>query len=306
MKIAIVDIDGTVADINHRLHFIEKYPRDYDGFYDACVDDTPITAVIDLVRALKMDNYYIIFVTGRPDTHRRETGLWLTENFIPYDQLLMRKGGDYRKDTVIKKEILAIIRAEYGEPEFALDDRASVVRMWRDNGVKCLQVAPGDFDKPKYRSGKLILMVGPSGAGKSTLLKTNVYNHSAILSSDGIRGEICEDFKDQTKNEQVFYAMHSVAKARLEAGLDAIIDATNIRAADRKAFLCIAPKDAKVEYHVVNRSLPEKLSTGGWRLSVVNKGMGLIERHEQIFQSNLKDILAGDNDPRVTVIDLRK
>lgn len=307
-KIVILDLDGTVADCSHRLHFIEGYNRDYQAFYDGIPDDEPIKHVIDLVRALHQSGEYLILsVTGRPITHLRETQVWLTKEFIPFDALFMRPEGDFRKDYVVKKEILDMIREQFGEPAFALDDRSSVVKMWRDNGVPCLQVAPVDFDdKPKYKPGHLILLVGPSGAGKSTHAQMLGYTDDQIVSSDAIRQTLVGDFRDQSKNEQVFVALRAIVKTRIENGLRTVVDATNLRNADRRAFLEIAPANAEIHYHVINRPIKDKLATGGWRLEVENKGKGLIERHDQIFQSNLKEILNGDGDPRVIVKDYRK
>lgn len=306
-KIVILDLDGTVADCSHRLHLIEGRNRDYQAFYDGIADDSPIMHIIDLVRTLHEHGECIIFaVTGRPITHKEETKLWLNLNYVPVDALFMRPEGDFRKDYVVKKEILDMIREQYGEPSFALDDRSSVVKMWRDNGVPCLQVAPGDFDTPKYKPGKLVLLVGPSGAGKSTHAYILGYTGDVLVSSDEIRKTLCGNFQDQTKNEQVFVALHAIVKSRIENGLLTVVDATNIRNADRKAFLNLVPKNTEIEYHVINRPVSEKLKTGGWRLSVENKGVGLIEKHEQTFQSNIKDIMAGDNDPRVIVKDYRK
>lgn len=306
-KIVILDLDGTVADCSHRLHFIEGQNRDYQAFYDGIVDDTPIQHIIDLVRALAQSQEYIILaVTGRPDTHKRETIVWNQQQFLPYHALFMRAEGDFRKDYIVKKEILETIRKEFGEPAFALDDRSSVVAMWRENGVPCLQVAPGDFDKPKYRPGKLILLVGPSGAGKSTHALRMGYTDDQIVSTDAIRQTLCGDFQDQSKNNQVFKALHAIVKTRIENGLLTVVDATNLRNSDRMAIRDLVPSNTEIEYNVIDRPLEEKLKTGGWRLEVENKGVGLIERHDHIFKSNIEAIMAGDNDPRVTVRDYRK
>lgn len=310
-KIIILDLDGTVADCTHRLHHIKGENRDYKAFYDALVDDKPIQHIIDIVKALHLSQEYMIFVvTGRPITHLRETQLWLNEHFVPFHAVFMRPENDFRKDYIVKKEILDKIRNEFWEPTAVLDDRQSVCDMWRENGVPCLQVAPGDFDKPKYRPGKLILLVGPSGAGKSTycdkLVDVHGYYRSSIISSDEIRSQICLDFQDQSKNKQVFETLHSIVKSRIEGGLTTIVDATNIKTADRKSILNLVPEDTYIEYYIIDRPLEEKLKTGGWRLKVENKGVGLIERHDRIFKSNLKDILAGDHDQRVRVIDMRE
>lgn len=306
-KIVIFDMDGTVADCDHRIHFVKDGNRDYDSFYDNMDKDAPIQPIIDLIRALSFTQEYILLaVTGRPITHLRQTQLWLDKYFVPYDAVFMRPENDYRPDTVIKKEILDTIRKEFGEPEFVLDDRQSVVDMWRENGVRCLQVAPGDFDKPKdtYHPGKLVLLVGPSGAGKSTY--SSMFKPSCIISSDDIRDTLSGDFQDQSRNKQVFTAIHKIVKARINSGLLTVVDATNIRSADRKAFLDLVPENCEIEYHVIDRPLNEKKRDGGWRLTVENKGVNLIDKHDQVFNSNLKYILDGDGDLRVTVIDARE
>lgn len=309
IKYVIVDIDGTVADIGHRLHHIQGNIKNYDKFYDECINDAPIKHIIDLVIDLQSVGYAIFFVSGRPDSHRKETQDWLMKNHLPIGNLYMRRAKDYRKDFIVKKEILDMIKEDHGLPKFVLDDRQQVVDMWRANGVPCLQVAPGDFDTPKIdkKPCKLVLLIGPSGAGKSSYVK-NVfpYDQDAVISSDNIRGKVCGDFLDQSKNAQVFFIIHELIKTRISLGLDTIVDATNLRNADRRAIRDCANEMTKIEYHVINRPVEEKLKTGGWRLAVVNKGVGLIERHEQIFQSNLKDILNGDGDPRVTVLDVRQ
>jgi hypothetical protein len=57
----------------------------------------------------------------------------------------MRKYGDYRKDYVVKREIYEQLIAPDYDILCVLDDRNSVVDMWREIGLTCLQVAPGDF-----------------------------------------------------------------------------------------------------------------------------------------------------------------
>jgi hypothetical protein len=56
----------------------------------------------------------------------------------------MRKAGDYRQDAIVKAEWLEAL-PEDQRPVLAFDDRQQVVDMWRAHGVRCCQVAPGDF-----------------------------------------------------------------------------------------------------------------------------------------------------------------
>lgn len=152
-KIIFVDIDGTVANLEHRLHFIKGEDRDYNSFFLSCKDDSPIVEIIDLVRNLYLSNKYrIIFCTGRSEICRTQTQSWLETHFriqFPDFVLLMRGKGDVRPDTIVKfqlvKKFLDYIEEDLSSIDFILEDRDSVVQMWRGHNVKCLQVADGKF-----------------------------------------------------------------------------------------------------------------------------------------------------------------
>ncbi len=310
MKIVLCDIDGTIADLSHRIHHISNGRRNYDAFHDGCVDDKPIWQIIDLVKALAAQGYHIIFVSGRTDRIREETTRWLLFHELGGYLVYMRSAGDYRKDDIVKREllhrILEDLKITKGDIDFVIDDRNSVVKMWRDEGLICLHCDDwNDREKPKEK-GLLTLMVGPSGAGKSHYLMETRYAFEtypdSIISSDSLRAQLCDgNFRDQSKNDQVFAAAHAIIKTRLDYGLPAVFDATNIKRADRLAAAKLAG-DGKVRYIVLDRPLEEKLQTAGWRAEVP----GLIERHHQTFQSQLKDILRGDGLPNVEVLDRRK
>ena len=153
----LVDIDGTLADIRHRLKYI-AHPhgrKQWGAFFDAMSDDKPIEPTIKLVKTLIADSGYagaseVLFVTGRPDSHRQQTLDWLCDHvtplaYIQLTKLYMRREGDHRDDILIKRQILDQIRADGFNPTIAIDDRASVVEMWREEGLICLQAAKGDF-----------------------------------------------------------------------------------------------------------------------------------------------------------------
>ena len=130
----ICDIDGTLA------HMKDRSPFDWSRVGEDEVDPN----IKSLLNKLK-NKYFIILVSGRDEVCREETEQWLSNNGIEYRFLLMRRNGDNRPDTVIKKEIFENdIRDDY-DIEFVLDDRNQVVDMWRSLGLKCLQVAEGDF-----------------------------------------------------------------------------------------------------------------------------------------------------------------
>lgn len=84
-------------------------------------------------------------LSGRKESAREYTKEWLKYNNILYDKLLMRKDNDDRKDAIVKKEIYDNIIKDNYNVLFVLDDRDSVVKMWRDEGLDCFQVYYGNF-----------------------------------------------------------------------------------------------------------------------------------------------------------------
>jgi len=148
-NVILFDIDGTLANCQHRKHFIETKPKQWDKFFEACDKDEPIEYTNKILDAIvSQGNSLILFATGRPERVRQKTKDWLSYNCIDVDdyQLYMRADGDHRPDHITKREILDKIRADWGrKPTMVFDARNSVVKMWRDNGIPCLQVAEGDF-----------------------------------------------------------------------------------------------------------------------------------------------------------------
>lgn len=133
----ICDIDGTVALMNGRGPYeSHKY-----------LTDVPNPHVADFVRAERAAGNKVIYLSGRDAGGRRDTFQWLLEhNLADATTLLhMRPAGDKRKDAVVKKELYEAHIKPYYYIRFVLDDRQQVVDMWRELGLTCFQVAPGDF-----------------------------------------------------------------------------------------------------------------------------------------------------------------
>jgi hypothetical protein len=312
-KCIIFDIDGTLANCSHRVHHVNGAKKDWKAFMAGIPDDTPIEQTRVLNHLLMMESPYPIFLcSGRSEDEQAMTEAWLTKYDIHYEKMFMRKSGDYRADHIIKRELLEEIRTEGYEPWLIFDDRQCVVNMWRKEGLFVLQCDPKQshtdhvgFQFHESIKWPLTILVGPSGAGKSTWVVNNGELQS-VVSSDVIRQQLCGDFQDQSKNEQVFAAMHEVALTRLRAGLPVVLDATHLKNADRIKAVKLVPDRVPVRYVVINRSLEDKKRFGGWRNAVNVKGKPLINYHDQVFRSNLKDILAGDGLPNVTVEDTRE
>lgn len=297
----IVDIDGTVADCSHRLHHIRNSPPNWEAFFAECVDDKPIERVIKLLENIYLHNQ-IVYVSGRSDIVRAETEEWLKKHSFWDGYLYMRKEGDRRPDHVVKKEILNECRKEFGcDPIVVLDDRDSVVSAWRKEGLTCFQVAEWKETTKLYPHGALYMMVGPSGAGKSEYVEDELYwtmKNTHYVSTDEIRHIVCGDFRDQSKNEQVFDIAHAEIKNYITNGVNVVFDATNIRDRDRRNVRDLV-SDMRIVYIVVDRPLEQKLATREHRSEE------LVRKQDQVFKSNLLKILVGDNDPRVEVRDRR-
>jgi phosphoglycolate phosphatase-like HAD superfamily hydrolase len=143
----IFDIDGTLADNKHRTHHLEKSPKDWDAYHKGVDLDGSFNRVTAVALALQAYGFDLVYCTGRREGQRQITQEWLLGQGLRGDEanLYMRKEGDHRPDHIIKLELLAKIRADGFDPVMAFDDRNSVVKMWRDAGVPCAQVAEGDF-----------------------------------------------------------------------------------------------------------------------------------------------------------------
>jgi phosphoglycolate phosphatase-like HAD superfamily hydrolase len=144
-EIVIFDIDGTLADHSHRLHYIENKKKDWDNFYEACDKDTPIQPTIDINLMFYQAGYEIILLTGRRESTRNKTIEWCHQHGIKFDMLLMRRNHDYRQDTIFKKESVEKHVKELDLIHSIFEDRKKVVNMWRDLGIQCYHVTEGDY-----------------------------------------------------------------------------------------------------------------------------------------------------------------
>lgn len=140
-NVYIVDIDGTVAYRNPNLDGGERSPFDYNLVHT----DLPNLDVIQVIKSLWESGSKLVFVTGRDDICFNQTYRWLVEHCPPFVKLYMRKNGDMRPDEVVKREIYdKHIKFDYNVVG-VFDDRNKVVKMWRELGLTCFQVAEGDF-----------------------------------------------------------------------------------------------------------------------------------------------------------------
>lgn len=142
-KAILVDIDGTVARMHNRGPFEE----------DKVGDDLPIENVMKMVEHAALADCTIVFMSGRTDGCEGDTEDWLLKHMPWLDygdvwwELHMRRSVEDRgrPDDDVKYDLFMDRVARRFHVLYVLDDRNKVVKMWREIGLTCAQVAEGDF-----------------------------------------------------------------------------------------------------------------------------------------------------------------
>jgi hypothetical protein len=105
VTVAVLDIDGVVADVRHRLHHLDRRPKDWSGFFTAAADDTPLVEGVALATDLAR-SHDVVWLTGRPEWLRTTTSRWLRACGLPDGELFLRGNGDRRPARLYKLGVL--------------------------------------------------------------------------------------------------------------------------------------------------------------------------------------------------------
>jgi hypothetical protein len=105
-SLAVVDIDGVLADVEHRLAHLRGARRDWDAFFAAAGADRPLADGVRLARSLA-SRTSIVYLTGRPERLRGLTEDWLRVHGLPSGPVVMRPDGDHRPARMLKPALLA-------------------------------------------------------------------------------------------------------------------------------------------------------------------------------------------------------
>jgi hypothetical protein len=142
LPIAVIDIDGVVADVRHRLHHISRRPKDWDAFFAAATHDPPHPEGLGVVRTIA-EGHEIVYVTGRPERTRGATVEWLDRHGIGGHRLVMRPEGDRRPAAQVKAQLVARL-ARGRRIGIVVDDDAQVLAAMRAAGHP---VFPADWER---------------------------------------------------------------------------------------------------------------------------------------------------------------
>ena len=132
--VAVVDIDGVVADVRHRLHLIEQPVKNWAGFFAASLEDPPLPEGLALVLALRHD-HDVVWLTGRPEHTRANTETWLARHGLPTAPLLMRADDDRRPARQGKRDVVRDLSTRR-RIAIIIDDDPSVVRHLAEAGFQ--------------------------------------------------------------------------------------------------------------------------------------------------------------------------
>lgn len=120
--------------------------KDWHNFALDIRKDKLVTPVACAFHLLQSNGVKGVITTARSILDHDATVWWLEKHGIQYDHLFMRGAKDFRDDHIVKWEFIKAMRSKFKlEPWIALDDRDSVVRLWRRAGITCFQVADGGF-----------------------------------------------------------------------------------------------------------------------------------------------------------------
>lgn len=151
-SVVLVDIDGTIADTTHRLHYVTKpegasddWKKDWKGFFSEMADDPVRLDTQKKLIYLYNQGFNIIFLSARPDSYKDVTLKWLADKNLGFAYtVIMRQSHDKRPDTDVKKDILNHHFPDRGVIHTIIDDRPSVIRMWRAEGLNVIDVGNGE------------------------------------------------------------------------------------------------------------------------------------------------------------------
>lgn len=157
----VFDLDGTLADDSHRVHFIKRERPDWQSYFRLAGLDKPVKPVIAVFQALARQGHTVEIWTGRTAAIQDATVKWLLEHVLEghtvdrdgiaietagiKTSIRMRPVKDYRPQLKLKGEWLAEVIREGRFPDLAFDDRNAAVAWWRGQGIQCLHVKDNDY-----------------------------------------------------------------------------------------------------------------------------------------------------------------
>ncbi|MEU4804874.1 polynucleotide kinase-phosphatase [Actinosynnema sp. NPDC023587] len=135
----------------------------------------------------------------------------------------------------------------------------------------------------------LVVLVGASGSGKSTFARRH-FAPTQVLSSDYFRGLVADDQNDQSASAAAFDVLHYVAGKRLDAGRTTVVDATNVRPADRAHLVRLAREHDVLPVAIVLDPPEEVCLARNAERPDRDFGPHVVRRHRAALRKSLKHL----------------
>lgn len=147
----IYDVDGTIVDVSSIRHHVlsgllpdgtYKRSKNFDAFHTEAINCPVIEESVTLIRKYEAEGHLPLAVTARSQKYGRHTGFFLAMHNIPSYAMFMRRNGDHRLDSLVKRDFWEVISSRF-EIVGAIDDNPSIVELWEDVGIPNVHVVPG-------------------------------------------------------------------------------------------------------------------------------------------------------------------
>jgi FMN phosphatase YigB (HAD superfamily) len=140
----LFDVDGTLVNTESVVHFVDrpKGMKDFESFHSQSMFCPPNFGPAECLRLLNKIGVPVIIATARLERWREDTVKWLTLNNLQYEKLYMRGPADFRKDVIVKQEMLESINRDGYNLIEAWDDNPNIIELWESNGIPTVLV-PG-------------------------------------------------------------------------------------------------------------------------------------------------------------------
>ncbi len=137
-KLVLCDIDGTIANNDHRQNLLKEF-NDWDKFFSLLKDDEPIHVIIERVKQEVESSNHIVFLTGRPEKYREMTNDWLSKYFEDGFSLLMRKDDDLRNKIIVKEEIF---HGNFQKTQIkaCFENDPQLIELWQRLGLNVIDI----------------------------------------------------------------------------------------------------------------------------------------------------------------------
>lgn len=134
-NLILFDLDGTIANIDHRLHYLSRENINWNEFEEQSEYDLPIVPTVVMMHALSQSGRQVWIWTGRSSHVESMTKVWLARHGIPYHQLLMRPKGTELSTMALKKRWLNDAPVPRERVICAYDDDPMIIRGLKNEGL---------------------------------------------------------------------------------------------------------------------------------------------------------------------------